>query len=892
MLRKGIILREETKGTFVYLHPYGNYRENCVSIGAVTCINFCGAEFAGIFSHELSHDILSSCKFLAAGLHWYQSIPSFVEQVRIIKREYPEIIVAAGGLSAALMSRYLFRETDIDFIFTGHCEQPFAEAIKRFSAGDRSLADIPGLLSRENPSGDPAETPHCFQTDNLDSSTLDWFPTLKERILKYHEFVRNENYMFFDNDLPFIQTLRGCGQGCKGCYGSYGNIIFPDQEMTRSPESILHSIRRVEAVEGYSYVNFAGDFITRIGYEKARAAFPSSSRLFCSYHFCAIPEFSEIRLLADTFVHTLAFIILRRKDFDKNNPEFDMLWEKLNGFLTYCGSIPNLTVYLDVFSEWMKNKCTALLNKYPRLVIKDAREWYIAKPGPGTYRDGNHLRRSRIIASRAHGLQISFFTKKLLESKIAPYADPKHLPSMSSKKFMPGIPSVPFRVHAVHPDRELAAGEKGLFPPEEISMNDICADMNLKYGLNAEYMESIIEIPAGSHVEYLCVTYTPDSLNYDPFAGRIAMIPVVRLIRPAGGSADERLKIKLYFSETVKSLEITSGEEIIFESPMQGFFRLREVVSFPMRAKTSEQPFRVVLINEPDNIRSRDCLCATGINQKWNVVAARQRIRELKMRGAAAIIMPCTAPDMNEEFWTLADFITGTGMKFGLITDIHTLAEQDNTSKYLSRNPVYTCLQIPFNEPREFSATDRESLFRDLAGSLSNVIRRVPTPFVSICASELNLSILKDIFISLFALRAPVNVILNIHTPNRTPGDDSQHIANPSIAGSIIEGIITSRDWPVDISIAPVSLSITNSPPCLFPSISSFMREIDPEPLFQSSHIGENYLLPLIQPRNCFMDICFDCRDFDCCKGMNTSQMKMFPVMAEMARAYVKGKPA
>ena len=93
---------------FIYIHPYGNPSEMDIPAGAVGAINSSCLAFKGYYSWEINDSMLERARIAVMDLHWFHSLPGFMTLALELKARRPRIMIIAGGITAGLMSRYVF----------------------------------------------------------------------------------------------------------------------------------------------------------------------------------------------------------------------------------------------------------------------------------------------------------------------------------------------------------------------------------------------------------------------------------------------------------------------------------------------------------------------------------------------------------------------------------------------------------------------------------------------------------------------------------------------------------------------------------------------------------------------------------------------------------------
>jgi hypothetical protein len=159
---------------------------------------------------------------------------------------------------------------------------------------------------------------------------------------------------------------------------------------------------------------------------------------------------------------------------------------------------------------------------------------------------------------------------------------------------------------------------------------------------------------------------------------------------------------------------------------------------------------------------------------------------------------------------------------------------------------------------------------------------------ISICVSELNLFFVKEILIELFKIKAPLYVKIQFHSP-REYCHNRQEIVEPAIADMIISKLLTTNEWPVDTSGAPVLMNISGIAPCAYPALSKFMIKYPQESFINASISSWDVPTPASQfKHNCFINICYECINMHACPGINLAYYRQYPQLMNIVLKHVK----
>ncbi len=115
----------------LYIHPHGHLlRENILPVGAISCINGFKGSKRGIYSSELTADIVCSARVIAIDLYWATALRAVEAVVSFIRDCSPDVPIIIGGLTATRMSGILESMFDVDYILNQvHCEKVFSDIV-------------------------------------------------------------------------------------------------------------------------------------------------------------------------------------------------------------------------------------------------------------------------------------------------------------------------------------------------------------------------------------------------------------------------------------------------------------------------------------------------------------------------------------------------------------------------------------------------------------------------------------------------------------------------------------------------------------------------------------------------------------------------------------------
>ena len=164
-----------------------------------------------------------------------------------LRAESPQTKIALGNLHASLFAADILQTGTVDAVGHGEGERTIVD-LARWAAGEKALADIPGISYREN--GTTTDTPPAPLIDDLDALPFpDW------RGLPYRRY----GLLPFATIAKPALTLagsRGCPYRCKFCSLQYIGRPVRKRSAARIVEEILHltktyGARQVAFVDAY-----------------------------------------------------------------------------------------------------------------------------------------------------------------------------------------------------------------------------------------------------------------------------------------------------------------------------------------------------------------------------------------------------------------------------------------------------------------------------------------------------------------------------------------------------------------------------------------------------------------------------------------------------------------
>lgn len=169
---------------------------------------------------------------------WNFNIKQVSYLVKIIKEKYPQIYQVIGGVSASGYREEILNIIDVNYVFTGEGEKPFADFLRIIDQGKlscESLKKINGLIFKDKQKG-------------IVINHLSWFSLKRIKNCDYN-FINLNKYLengFYYGIFPkgirtvLIATTRGCPFSCQFCTA---RSINGQKIRTRSVKAITEEIR-------------------------------------------------------------------------------------------------------------------------------------------------------------------------------------------------------------------------------------------------------------------------------------------------------------------------------------------------------------------------------------------------------------------------------------------------------------------------------------------------------------------------------------------------------------------------------------------------------------------------------------------------------------------------
>jgi|LSQX01.2.fsa_nt_gb hypothetical protein len=258
----------------------------------------------GYFLKEVSKAILNKAKVVILSVHWYVNLKGAIEVAAWVKRINPDIVIVAGGMSASVFYPFLLRDSKIDFIIRGDGDIPLVLLVEAILEGN-DVAVIPNVAGRDFVSKS-WQTADQSTLDTGDYRTLDWFPTLEQRIKQMHARYNGKILPIH----PLLATYRGCPMPCDTCCGGADihKTIFRRVPLLRGADLVAADLEAYSNDPGYNFVSIYHDFASLADASYTHKVLHRPYKLDVYYELTRLPTREMLQLIVETFrAGTIAF---------------------------------------------------------------------------------------------------------------------------------------------------------------------------------------------------------------------------------------------------------------------------------------------------------------------------------------------------------------------------------------------------------------------------------------------------------------------------------------------------------------------------------------------------------------------------------------------------------
>ncbi len=170
----------------------------------------------------------------------------FTQMLRVaaaLRRRAPDVRILMGGPAAASVADQTVRDFDFVSAVARREGELILPQLLQWAAGDRDLADIPGISFRRG--DEVVRNPDAELINDLDAMPMPALSHLDTQDLPPRSFP--------------IEVARGCPYRCSFCTA---NKIYGDRRREKSSDRIVEEIARAKAVTGRRFFSFVDDLFT------------------------------------------------------------------------------------------------------------------------------------------------------------------------------------------------------------------------------------------------------------------------------------------------------------------------------------------------------------------------------------------------------------------------------------------------------------------------------------------------------------------------------------------------------------------------------------------------------------------------------------------------------
>jgi len=298
----------------LFVHPYNHPLDDVIPVGSIAAMNLLAARgVRGRYAAEVTGDDLRGAGVVALDVHWFPPLAVLDGLLADLRRVRPDVPVVAGGITAAFYGRAFLERFDVDWVVGGDVELTLPTLVEQLLQG-RTPPPLPGVWSRwaDPPSG-PAPRLSPGRFDRLDSLTVDWFPSLRKRVVERHELHRRGRQVPSDPGFPTLVVTRGCRRGCGFCHGATQQRLFGPDVLCRTAEGLLRDLQRLSRDPDIAFVTvFFGDgsVVERTAGAVKDAALDLDGFLF----YCGSASQESLHSWRSAFGGEVAFSVIQPSD--------------------------------------------------------------------------------------------------------------------------------------------------------------------------------------------------------------------------------------------------------------------------------------------------------------------------------------------------------------------------------------------------------------------------------------------------------------------------------------------------------------------------------------------------------------------------------------------------
>jgi len=362
-------------GRVLYLHPYNHPQDDVVPVGSITAMNLLsGAGVLGRYASEVSEEEVRAARVVAMDVHWFPPLAVLDGMLAGIRHIQPDVPVVVGGITAAFYGRALLERFDVDHVVGGDVELTLPELVGCLVDG-RPPPALPGVWSRgvDDPPQPPARLP-TERFDRLDALTIDWFPTLRRRVVDKHAMHRRGRQVPSDPGFPTLLVSRGCARDCEFCHGSYQGRVFGSGTLCRTAEGLLRDLERLSRDPEIAFVTvFLGDGLALD--TLASAVEGADLDLDGFLFFCGSAAPASLRAWRSAFRGDVVFSVIQPSDLASGPPTFSP-----DALERVLGGLPAAARAAVYHVSEPEPAAVRVARSDERIELASARDWTLVRP--------------------------------------------------------------------------------------------------------------------------------------------------------------------------------------------------------------------------------------------------------------------------------------------------------------------------------------------------------------------------------------------------------------------------------------------------------------------------------------------------------------------------------
>ncbi len=280
----------------LYIHPFSQLNRNdIIPMGIMGLMNSLNCRKLGKMYYEVNNSDILNTKIVVMDIHWYHSMKSAADLALRCKRVNPSAKIIVGGYTATIFAEFILGNFKVDYVIKGDAEYPFILLTKAIIE-NLGTTMIPNVCSNKQ-NNEITYSISQKDFDNLDNISLDWFPTLKRKIVYY------QSSSFLSFIYPWIPIYRGCKYSCDYCLGSntYQYKLTGRALVWRSSESVVQDLIRLNNDRNIKTIYIFHDFIDVLGEDYAKKVLSRKYNFSLCYEFYNLPSFPILNQMIECF---------------------------------------------------------------------------------------------------------------------------------------------------------------------------------------------------------------------------------------------------------------------------------------------------------------------------------------------------------------------------------------------------------------------------------------------------------------------------------------------------------------------------------------------------------------------------------------------------------------